>query len=132
MFTGFIDAVFEHDDGIILVDYKTDKNNSGAYNHKKQLAVYKKMYSKLEKVPEDKIEAYVIYVALRGGINTGTMESQYDMGGKAGHFEKFEKNLQTVLQWKKNPDEFIQELLEQRTKDTFHEVIKGKLASESK
>ena len=59
MFTGLIDAVFKHDDGIILVDYKTDKNNSGAYNHKKQLAVYKKMYSILEKVPEDKIETYV-------------------------------------------------------------------------
>ena len=132
MFTGLIDAVFKHDDGIILVDYKTDKNNSGAYNHKKQLAVYKKMYSKLENVPEDKIETCLIFVALRGGISTGTMDLQYDIGVKPAHFEKFEKNLQTVLQWKKNPDEFIQELLEQSTKDTFHEVIKGKLASESK
>ena len=26
MFKGFIDAVFEHDDGIFLIDYKTDKN----------------------------------------------------------------------------------------------------------
>jgi hypothetical protein len=54
------------------------------------------------------------------------------MGGKAGHFVKFEENLQTVLQWKKNPDEFIKELLEQPTKDTFHEIIKGKLANDSK
>ena len=132
MFTGLIDAVFKHDDGIILVDYKTDKNNSGAYNHKKQLAVYKKMYSKLENVPEDKIETCLIFVALRGGISTGTMDLQYDIGVKPAHFEKFEKNLQTVLQWKKNPDEFIQELLEQSTKDTFHEVIKSKLENESK
>ena len=132
LFTGKIDGVFKHDGGIILVDYKTDKNKNYASDHKKQLAVYKKMYSKLEKVPEDKIEAYVIYVALRGGINTGTMDLQYDMGGKAGHFVKFEENLQTVLQWKKNPDEFIKELLEQSTKDTFHEIIKGKLANDSK
>ena len=132
MFTGFIDAVFKHDDGIILVDYKTDRNNGGAYDHKKQLAVYKKMYSKLENVPEDKIETCLIFVALRGGISTGTMDLQYDIGVKPAHFEKFEKNLQTVLQWKKNPDEFIQELLEQSTNDTFHEVIKGKLENESK
>ena len=90
------------------------------------------MYSILEKVPEDKIETYVVFVALRGGINTGTMDFQYDMGGQSGHFVKFEKNLQIILQWKKNPDEFIKELLEQPTKDTFHEIIKGKLADDSK
>ena len=28
MFKGFIDAVFEHDDGVILVDYKTSKNTA--------------------------------------------------------------------------------------------------------
>ena len=131
-FEGKIDAVFEHDDGIFLIDYKTDKNANYASHHKRQLAVYKKIYSELEGIPEEKIQTCLIFVALRGGINTGTMESQYDMGGKAGHFVKFEENLQTVLQWKKNPDEFIKELLEQPTKDTFHEIIKGKLADDSK
>ena len=47
-FSGKIDAVFEHDNGIILVDWKTDKNKTYASEHKRQLAVYKKMYSKLK------------------------------------------------------------------------------------
>ena len=42
MFKGKIDAVFEHDDGIFLVDFKTDKNTNYASHHKRQLAVYKK------------------------------------------------------------------------------------------
>ena len=45
MFKGKIDAVFEHDDGIFLIDYKTDKNANNASHHKRQLAVYKKIYS---------------------------------------------------------------------------------------
>ena len=65
MFKGFIDAVFEHDGGIFLVDYKTDKKTTNASHHKRQLAVYKKMYSKLEGIPEEKIETCIIFVALR-------------------------------------------------------------------
>ena len=55
-----IDAVYKHDSGYILVDWKTSKKISS--EHKRQLAVYKKMYSKLENVPEDKITTCVIYV----------------------------------------------------------------------
>ena len=67
MFKGFIDAVFEHDDGIFLIDYKTDKNTNYASHHKRQLAVYKKIYSQLENIPEEKIQTCLIFVALRGG-----------------------------------------------------------------
>ena len=130
MFTGFIDAVFKHDDGIILVDYKTDKNKNYASEHKRQLAVYKKMYSKLENIPEDKIKTCLIFVALRGGINTGTMGSDIECGSR-NVYGTFEGHLQTVLEWKKNPDEFIKALTEQPTQDAFHEIIKGKLAEDS-
>ena len=45
-FSGSIDAVFEHDDGIILVDWKTNMNKNSESSYKRQLAVYKKMISK--------------------------------------------------------------------------------------
>jgi len=131
MFKGFIDAVFEHDGGIFLVDYKTDKNTNYASHHKRQLAVYKKMYSKLEGIPEEKIETCIIFVALRGGINTGKSDSGVDFG-RRNVYGTFEHHLQTVLEWKKNPDEFIKELIEQPTQDSLHEAIKEKLALESK
>ena len=130
MFKGFIDAVFEHDGGIFLVDYKTDKNTNYASHHKRQLAVYKKMYSKLEGIPEEKIETCIIFVALRGGINTGKSDSGIDFG-RRNVYGTFEHHLQTVLEWKKNPDEFIKELIEQPTQDSLHEAIKEKLGLES-
>ena len=130
MFKGFIDAVFEHDDGIFLIDYKTDKNTSYASHHKRQLAVYKKIYSQLENIPEEKIQTCLIFVDLRGGINTGKSDSAIDYG-KRNVYGTFEEHLQKVLEWKKNPDEFIKELIEQSTQDSLHEAIKEKLADDS-
>ena len=130
-FKGKIDAVFEHDDGIFLIDYKTDKNANNASHHKRQLAVYKKIYSQLEGIPEEKIQTCLIFVALRGGVNTGKSDSAIDYG-KRDVFGTFEKHLQKVLEWKKNPDEFIKELIEQPTQDSLHEAIKEKLAENSK
>ena len=130
-FEGKIDAVFEHDDGIFLIDYKTDKNANYASHHKRQLAVYKKIYSQLEGIPEEKIQTCLIFVALRGGVNTGKSDSAIDYG-KRDVFGTFEEHLQKVLEWKKNPDEFIKELIEQPTQDSLHEAIKEKLAEDSK
>ena len=130
-FEGKIDAVFEHDDGIFLIDYKTDKNANYASHHKRQLAVYKKIYSQLEGIPEEKIQTCLIFVALRGGVNTGKSDSAIDYG-KRDVFGTFEEHLQKVLEWKKNPDEFIKELIEQPTQDSLHEAIKEKLADDSK
>jgi DNA helicase-2/ATP-dependent DNA helicase PcrA len=126
MFEGSIDAVFEHDDGVILVDYKTSKNTGAVSANKRQLAVYKKMYSQLENVPEEKIKTCVIFVALRGGINTGKTSSSAEYGTR-DVFGTFEGHLQKVLAWKENPDEFIRELVGQDTRDTLHGVIKEKL-----
>ena len=128
MFKGFIDAVFEYDDGVILVDYKTSKNISAVSANKRQLAVYKKMYSQLENVPEEKIKTCVIFVALRGGINTGKSSSSAEYGTR-DVFGTFEGHLQKVLAWKENPDEFIRELVDQDTRDTLHDAIKEKLNS---
>jgi len=42
-------------------------------------------------------------------------------------FGTFEGHLQKVLSWKENPDEFIQELVDQDTRDSLHGAIKEKL-----
>jgi DNA helicase-2/ATP-dependent DNA helicase PcrA len=126
MFKGSIDGVFEHDDGVILVDYKTSKNSNNVSANKRQLSVYKKMYSQIENVPEEKIKTCVIFVALRGGINTGKSSSSAEYGTR-DVFGTFEGHLQKVLAWKENPDEFIQELVDKDTRDSLHGVIKEKL-----
>jgi DNA helicase-2/ATP-dependent DNA helicase PcrA len=95
------------------------------------LAVYKKIYSQLENIPEEKIQTCLIFVDLRGGINTGKSDSSIDFG-RRNVYGTFEEHLQKVLEWKKNPDEFIKELIEQPTQDSLHEAIKEKLADDSK
>lgn len=129
MFKGFIDAVFKHDSGYILVDWKTSKKISS--EHKRQLAVYKKMYSKLENVPEDKITTCVIYVSLTGNVNTGRNDWSIEIGTR-DVFPTFEKHLQQVLGWRKDPDKFIEELLAETATDSLHQAILDKLADNSK
>ena len=110
------------------MDYKTSKNISAISANKLQLAIYKKMYSQLENVPVEKIKTCVIFVALRGGINTGKSSSSTEYGTR-DVFGTFEGHLQKVLSWKENPDEFIKELVEQDTRDSLHSAIKEKLNS---
>jgi DNA helicase-2/ATP-dependent DNA helicase PcrA len=125
-FTGYIDAIFEYDDGIILVDWKTDKGIDNSAKHKRQLLVYKKIHSKFCDIEEGKIKACIVFVALRGGVNTGRFEKKIDFADR-DTFSTFEGHLQTVLEWKKDPAKFIKELVEQSDQDELHKIIKEKL-----
>ena len=79
-------------------------------------------------IPEEKIKACVIFVALRGGINTGKFEKKIEFVTKDRPFGTFEGHLQTVLEWRKDPAKFIKELVEQPDQGELHRIIKEKLA----
>ena len=96
-----------------------------------QLAVYKKMYSKLENVPEDKITTCVIYIDLTGNVNTGRNDWSIEIGTR-DVFPTFEKHLQLVLGWRKDPNKFIEELLAETATDSLHQAILDKLVDNSK
>ena len=106
---GKIDAVFTHDDGVLIVDWKTDKDISSDY--KQQVAFYKKVYSKITGTPEDKITICVVYLSLRDSISTGKLGTAIDFVNRGDPFETFEKHLKTILGWKDDPNKFIEELL---------------------
>jgi DNA helicase II / ATP-dependent DNA helicase PcrA len=126
LFTGFIDLIFQHDNGIILVDWKTDRNSEKSAKHKHQLQVYKKMHAEFASIDENKIKACVIFVALRGSVNTGNYAKKTDFVTR-DTYSTFESHLQKVLEWKKDPATFIKELVEQSSQDELHEIIKEKL-----
>jgi len=125
-FSGYIDLIFQHDDGIILVDWKTDKNSGKSAIHKRQLQVYKKMHAEYDNISEDKIKACVIFVSLRGGINTGKYEKKIDFVTR-DTYSTFNDHLQKVLEWRKDPAKFIKELIEKHDDDELHKIIKEKL-----
>ena len=129
-FTGYIDAVFKHDDGYLIVDYKTDKKSNYASEHKRQLAVYKKMLANIENVPEENISTYVIFVTLRDNINTGKFETEISKGTR-DVFPTFETHLKKVLEWKKDPNKFIAALLEGKNDEPLYLAVKEKLTKSS-
>jgi len=128
LFSGYIDLIFQHDNGIILVDWKTDRNSEYAAKHKRQLQVYKKMHAEFGSISEDKIKACVIFVALRSAVNTGKYEKKTDFVTR-DTYSTLESHLQKVLEWKKDPSKFIKELTEQSSQDELHEMIKEKLTN---
>ena len=52
------------------------------------------------------------FCRIKGGINTGKSSSSIEYG-RRGVFASFEGHIQKSLAWEENPDEFIQELVEQ-------------------
>ena len=126
-FTGFMDAVFKHNAGYLIVDYKTDKKTGNKYSHRRQLAAYKRMLSVLTGTPEERIDTRVIFLAVRGGINTGRFELEIDKGQKDA-YPKFEEKLQKVLEWRRDPEIFINELLQQNKSEPLFLAVKERLA----
>jgi len=129
-FSGKIDAVFKHDNGYLILDYKTDKKSDKSSEHKRQLAVYKRMLSILEKIPEEKITTCVVFIAIRGVINTGKFEKEVSIGTR-DVFSTFEGHLQKVLGWKKDPQSFIDALLEEKNEEELYLAVKEKLTKSS-
>ena len=66
------------------------------------------------------------YKVIWASISTSSRNFKSGSGSTA--FGTFERHLQKVLEWKKNPDVFIQELLDQDTEDMLHGIIKEKLS----
>lgn len=126
IFTGNIDAVFKHNDGYLIVDYKTDKNDGKASDHKRQLSVYKKMYSMLNNIEEGKIKTFVIFIALRGGINTGKFDWKIEKEGR-NVLPTFLNHLKTIVDWQEDPKKFIKDLLDNPHDDLLYHAIREKL-----
>ena len=126
-FTGMMDAVFRHDNGYLIVDYKTDKRTTKKSQHGRQLAAYRRMLSVSRDIPEESIDTCVVFPAVRGGINTGQFKLETYVG-KGNAYEKFEQSLKKVLEWKRNPESFISELLEENSDDQLLHAVKEKLA----
>lgn len=112
IFSGQIDAIFKHDSGYLVVDYKTDRAVTYASDHRKQLSAYKRLLSRAEGIPEDEIDTHIIFAAMTGSINTG--RNDYEVSKtKRDAYPRFEKDLRRVLEWKQDSGRFVDDLLEE-------------------
>lgn len=125
-FTGKLDAVFKHESGYLIIDYKTDRDESRSAKHKQQLAAYRKMLSVSEGIPEEEIDTCVVFVAIRGKVNTGRYDYEIDIS-KKNTYATFEKHLQKVLEWKNDYKKFIGDLLQAKSDEPLHAAVCEKL-----
>ncbi len=111
-FQGVIDAIFKNDDDdYLLVDWKTDKNQSRESSHRQQLQAYRCAFSVSAGVPIDKIRVAVGYIGLRGSVNLNQIRALLDQGQpREEAFETFKNRVKKVLLWKQDPGSFLEEL----------------------
>jgi DNA helicase-2/ATP-dependent DNA helicase PcrA len=114
-FNGKIDAVFKNDGQYLIVDWKTDRNNSYASKHRQQLESYKRSFSALNGLSPESVKVAIGYVGLRGAINIGEIDAELDMRqpGRTA-FDTFMTRVHKILEWKDNPKLFFQDLLKQK------------------
>ena len=84
------------------------------------------MLSILEKIPEEEITTCVVFIAIRGVINTGKFDKEISIGTRKV-FPTFEGHLQKVLAWKKDPQSFIDALLAEKNEEELYLAVKEKL-----
>jgi len=117
-FSGKLDAVFSNGDKYLIVDWKTSRNEQQGAEYRQQLLSYKKALSKMKDVPEEKIDVAIGYVALRPSINTGITEKKLDSKKPAkSSIDTLIKRIDKILEWRKNPQKFIEDLLSLKISD---------------
>jgi DNA helicase II / ATP-dependent DNA helicase PcrA len=131
-FKAKIDAIYETPGGAkkyLILDYKTDKTNEHASDHRRQLAVYKRVYAKEKGIKDEDIAVAIGFIGLRGKINTNTVGWELDDADcKAVAINTFEKRLKNCLAYKKDPQQFVADLLETESDEPLY----GRLTRELK
>ena len=117
-FSGFIDAIFKNEDSYQIVDWKTDRSQDYGAIHRQQLEAYKRAFCVAEGVKPEKVKVAIGFVGLRRAINTGKIEAFLDnRQPQKTAFETFSNKVQTILDWKKDPNSFLKQLIEDSRSD---------------
>jgi DNA helicase-2/ATP-dependent DNA helicase PcrA len=124
-FKGFIDAVFKNKDNYLIVDWKTDKKDDKASEHRQQLEAYRRGLAIKKNISLDKIKVAICFIGLRRTINTGKIECIFDdKQPTKSAFDTFTKKANKILDWKKNPELFFKELIEKEVnEDLWRSVV---------
>ena len=123
-FTGVIDAVFRNKDEYLIVDWKTSKDTNAGAEHRQQLEVYKRIFSKQKNIPAEKIKVNIGYIGLRNKINDGkTYKELNNLQPRSSAFETTTKKINKILSWRNNTDQFFEELKQSKRPDNLLKSI---------
>ncbi len=128
-FKAVLDAVYETDESkYVILDYKTDRTDAKAAEHRRQLAVYKKALAASKGISENDISIAIGFVGIKGNINTGKLDCMLDLTQEKGQqISTFEKHLERFLSYKRNPELFVEDLLASKNDEPLYGNIARQL-----
>jgi DNA helicase-2/ATP-dependent DNA helicase PcrA len=129
-----LDAIFlnKEKNRLLIVDFKTDKSDDQGSKHRRQLALYRRLFAIEKGLKEKEIDTAIAYISLTGKINTGKFEYLLDTQGiKDMQIETLKKHVLELIEYKENPDKFIEKATEKyHYSDSLSEEIFKKLREE--
>ncbi len=132
-FFGIIDAIFKNKESYLIVDWKTDRDDSNDSKYRQQLDAYRRAYSVKHEIPLDKIKTAIGFIGLRSRIKNGKVDFKYDekLPGKTA-FETFTKKVNLLLSWKNDTNKFFQDLMETEQDDVIWRSVVEEYKKETK
>ena len=129
-----LDAIFlnKEKNKFLIIDFKTDRSDDQGSKHRRQLALYRKLFSIEKKIDEKEIDTAIAYINLTGKINTGKFEYELDTQKiKDMQIETVKKHILQLLEYKENPEKLIEKAIEKYYySDSLSDEIFKKLKEE--
>ncbi len=130
-FKGYIDAIFRNGDKYLIVDWKTSKSTDSASEYRRQLELYRRAYAEEKGIDPKNIKVAIGFIGLRQVINDGNVYSGMDAAQpKQKVFETLQRHFQKFLEWKANPDAFLEELSMTKADDPLIRAVIQQYKSE--
>ena len=129
-----LDAVFLNKikNRFLIIDFKTDKSEEQGSKHRRQLALYRRLFAIEKKINEKDIDTAIAYINLTGKINTGKFEYELDTQKvKDMQIDTVKKHILQLLEYKENPEKLIEKATEKYYySDSLNDEIFKKLKEE--
>lgn len=123
-FKGYIDAIFRNGDNYLIADWKTSKSTDSASEYRRQLELYKRAYATETGIKPEKIQVAIGFIGLREVINDGKVYSAMDQAQpRSNVFETLHTHFQKFLEWKADPQVFLDELCETKANDPLIRAV---------
>ncbi|MCL4373159.1 ATP-dependent helicase [Candidatus Parvarchaeota archaeon] len=129
-----LDAVFfnKEKDKFLIIDFKTDRSDDKGSKHRRQLALYRRLFAIAKNIDEKYIDTAIAYINLTGKINTGKFEYKLDTQKiKDMQIETVKNHILQLLVYKENPERLIEKATEKYYySDSLNDEIFKKLREE--
>ncbi|MEM0143636.1 MAG: ATP-dependent DNA helicase, partial [Candidatus Parvarchaeum sp.] len=129
-----LDAVFlnKEKNRFLIIDFKTDRSEDKGSQHRRQLALYRRLLAIEKKIDEKEIDTAIAYINLTGKINTGKFGCRLDTQKiKDMQIETVKKHILELIEYKDNPEKLIERAIEKHYfSDSLNEEIFKKLKEE--